>query len=242
LHNLDLCITKSNLPYTNILFSPHLKQISISISLLWGHSRISHDALQVIASTISALPTFNLQSLQVSPTTLWVDLEGSLSSIVLRCGPSLTEFVSMVPLSDAAVNHLIWLPHLHTCCIKGPPPSHSSSDLPLVFPPLKKFTLGGGAAGKWLSLLQLLGNCVAPLSKVKESLKSLDPAGATIDGPFTSLIQTFWNLVNLNVDVSCHARGGGDRCIFELNNDDVTELASALPHTGGRGGLTWQVH
>lgn len=63
-----------------------------------------------------------------------------------RCGPLLTTFSSTIPLSDAAVNHLIHLPRLDTWHAKGPPPSHSASSLPLIFPPPNKFTLEGAAA------------------------------------------------------------------------------------------------
>ena len=227
LQDLNWSITKSNLPYADLFFSPHLKDISIFVSL--SSSGISRDALPAITSTISALPTSTLQRLQFNPVIRCADLTDTLSSAVLRCGPSLTEFTSRVPLSDAAVNHLIRLPRLRLCTIEGPPPSYSPSHSPLVFPPLADFTLGEDTAREWVSLLEPLGGCVTPLSKVKESLKFLTFPAPTIDASFASLIQTFRNLVNLNVEVGCRDEGGEDRCIFKLNNDDVTELAMALP-------------
>ena len=235
LQSLSWSITKSNLPHAHLFFSPNLKTIYISIS--WGDSRVSQTFLPVIASTISALPTPALQFLSVQigghgiPPTY---LKDSLSSVVLRFESSFTEFFSLTPLSDAAVNHLIHLPHLRTWHTEYPPPNYSTSSLPLVFPPLRKFTLGEGAARGWLSLFKRLGDCVpstqggTPLSRVRESLESLnvgDFPDPIIDVPFASMIQTFRNLVHLDIMVSC--RDG--QCIFKLNDDNVTELVTTLP-------------
>jgi len=184
------------------------------------------------------LPTDSLQSLTISPLMPWADLEDSISSVVLRCGPSLMEFVPPIPLSDAAINHLLHLPHLHTWHIEGPPPSYSPLSLPPVFPPLTEFTLGGDATRGWFSLFERLERSasatqgMAPLSKVKESLESLDIEnlpGSIIDASFTSTIQIFWNLVHLGVEGPCHDGRNNGQCTFKLNNDNVTDLAVALP-------------
>jgi len=73
-----------------------------------------------------------------------------------------------------------------------------------------------------------LGGCAAPPSKVKESLKSLKLPSPTINASL-SLIQTFRNLVDLRMNANCDGTGGEPKCIFILNNDNVTELAKALP-------------
>lgn len=65
LKNLYWCITKSNLPYADLCFSPHLKKISIFTPWSWSNSQIPHDILPAIVSTISTLPTSALQSLLV---------------------------------------------------------------------------------------------------------------------------------------------------------------------------------
>ena len=235
LRELDWCATRSNLPCVNVFLSPHLKKISIRLPPPWYGFGVPSDALPAIASIIFALPTSALQSLKVFSLTPWnyktprAAFRDSLSSAVLGCGPSLTEFISIVPLSETAVEHLIRLPHLHTCRIEGPPPSHPASHLPLVFPPLAELALGKDTPGGWLSVLERLGGCPAPLSKVKESLKSLKLPSTTTDTSFVSLAQIFHNLVNLWIDADCDGRGDGPRCIFKLNNDNVTELAVALP-------------
>ena len=242
LQDLSWCITASNLPSADLLFPPHLTKISISSPLSWGSSGIPPGVLPAIASRIAALPTSALQSLLVGVRwhhwVPWAQFKESLSSVVLRCGPSLTEFASPVPLSDEAMNHLIRLPHLRTWRVNRPPPNYSDSPLPLAFPPLAEFTIGGNAAHGWLSLLGRLEHDVpttqgvTPLSSVKGSLKSLtifnfpDPI---IDASFASTVQIFCNLVFLSVEVLCHGRGDEGECTFKLNNDNVTQLAMALP-------------
>ena len=240
LQDLSWCITRSNLPHVDLFFSPHLKTISISMPWAWRNSNIPHDALPAIASIISALPVSALQVLIVDvdrrmrPSQYFKD---PLSSVVLRCGPSLVEFTSTIPLSEAAVDHLIRLPHLSIWHIEGPPPSYTASSLPLAFPPLTGLTLGEGAEHGWISLLKRLEDGgstvqgVTPLSKVKKSLKHLIieylPV-PIIDISFTSPIQIFQNLVDLNVDACCGDEHNG-KCTFKLNNNDVTVFAMALP-------------
>jgi len=67
---------------------------------------------------------------------------------------------------------------------------------------------------------------------VKASLKRLaikNRPGLIIDPSFSSPIQMFRNLASLSVDIDCIGQGGGGQCTFKLNNDDVAELAMALP-------------
>ena len=237
-------ITESNLPHVDLFFSPHLREISIFISGSFSRRNleIRPDILPVIASAISTLPTSTLQVLFVDYSNHgvpWAYFKDTFSSIALRCGPSLTEFTSPVPLSSAAVNHLIRLPHLHTWRVEGPPPRYSASSLPTVFPPLTKFTLGEWATRQWLSLFERMQRGVpatqgvTPLFKAKESLTSLrveelDPLGYTIDVSFIAAIKIFRNLVHLDVAALCYRKGEG-HCIFKLNNKNVSTLAMALP-------------
>ena len=224
LQYLSWCIAGLNHPYTDLFFSPHLKSIDISVPFSWRNSEVPHDILLAITSVISALPTPTLQDLSVEvdgygiPSTYFKD---SLSSAILRCGPSFTRLFSPIPLSDAAINHLIHLPHLHIWHTEYPPPSYSASSLPLVFPPLWDFSLGEGAVRGWLSLFKRLGGRVSsmrdttPLSRVKESLESLtieDFPDSTIDVSLASMVQTFRNLSHLNVEVHCDDEKSNDQC------------------------------
>ena len=235
LQDLSLRITEPNVPYADLLFSPHLKTISIYMPWSPIHPEVSRDDLAAVASNIPALPTSTLQSLSVRIrcSTHLAYFKDSLSSVVLRCGPSLTELTSQIPLSDAAVNHLIRLPHLHTLRTENPPPDYPTSPLPLVFPPLTGFTVGGAAARGWVSLFEHLEGgafamgTTAPLSRVKNSLKSMIVYDLVIDISFTSSVQIFRNLVNLCVGVNCSIQDRS-QCTFGLNNDDVTKLSMTL--------------
>ena len=244
LPDLDWCVATSNLPCIDLFFSPHLKRIHISTIPPWGNLGIPQDVLPAVVSTISALPTSNLQSLSVNVDRgdmPWVQFKDSFSSLALRCGSSLTAFISPVPLSVAAMTHLSQLPHLRDWRIQGPPPSNFSSPFPLIFPPLTRLTLGGNAAPGWLSLFERLeqGDSttqrdLTPLSKMKESLRILIAealhGGTIIDVPFAFPIQIFRNLVSLAVESSCCYIGGvGIECAPGYNDDDITELATAPP-------------
>jgi len=237
LQDLFWCITETNLPCADLFFSPYLRRISIYALWSWDNTTLP---LPTLAPIISALPTSRLEQMSVgvvSHKLSWAQLEDSFSSVILRCGSSFTDYNSSVPLSNAALDHLIHLPHLRTWRIHGPPPTYSASSLPLVFPPLRELTLGEGAARGWLPLLRRLedgastAQCMTPLSKAKEFLKVLyigDVSGINIGASSVSTIQCFRNLARLCVDVNCHDEDDRGECVFELNNDNVTELAMAL--------------
>jgi len=239
LEDLSWDIWIFNLPYLDLFISPNLKRISLSMS--WGDSEVPQSSLSDIASIISALPAPTLQRLSLHMGSHWIPpgyFKESISSVILRCGPSLTEFSSPTPLSDTAISHLIHLSYLRTWRTKHPPPNYSASSLPLVFPPLREFALGEGAAPGWLSLFKRLGDCVSstqgttPLSGMRESLESLeigDFPDPIIDVSFVSIIQTFRNLAHLNVMVDCYGEDHNGQCVFKLNNDNVAKLAMALP-------------
>jgi len=245
LQDLSWTITESNLLYADLFFSPHLKTISIRATYLWHKTGVPLGIIPTLVSKISALPTSSLERISVNAnhwTMPWAHFKDSLSSIVLRCGPSFTEYDSPVPLSNTALDHLIQLPRLRTWRIHGPPPDYLASSLPLVFPPLRELILWKCAVRGWLPLLQRLDGAsttqgVTPLSRTKESLKILkikidnvsgaelnDISRIYINASSISTIRCFRNLVDLDVQVYCDNR----HCIFELNNDSVTELAMAL--------------
>ena len=240
LQGLSWCITESNLPCADLFFSPHLKRIRIYVSWSWDNTTLPLSTLPTLASIISALPTSSLERMSVGDnyqTLPWAHFKDSFSSIILRCGQSFTDYNSPVPLSNAALHHLIHLPHLRTWRIHGPPPTYPTSSLPLVFPPLRELTLGEGAACGWFPLLRRLEDGasttqgVTTLSKTKEFLKVLnvdDMFGVDIDPSFVSTIQCFRNLVDLNVDVRCSSGDDRGECTFKLSDDNITELAMAL--------------
>jgi len=233
--------TRSTLPYASLCFSPHLSKVSIKMALIGG-SGVPRDILPTVASALSALPTSNLQSLRadVGYDVPWTYYKDTFSSLLLHCGPSLTKFACRAPLSDAAINHLVHLPNLHSWTTNSPPPNYSTSPLPvpLGFPPLTQFTLGGDSARGWISLFGRLATgvpCVGgttPLSKTRESLETLNIIkfpNPIIDVSVVSPIQIFHNLAFLNVVANCVDRDDDGQCTFELNDDDIARLTMALP-------------
>ena len=239
LQELNWCITKSNHPYTSMFFSPHLKKVHLAIPWSPIQPEVLNGILPGFASTITVLPTSALQYLSIDTDDCgmrWECLQVSFSSVILRCGPSLTELTSPIPLSDAAKNHVIRLPHLHTWHVQGPPPNYSVSTLPSDFPPLVDFIIGEGGGPGWISLFKQLegrtSSTQTPWSRVKESLKYLKVkrcSGLIIDIPFVSLIQRFRNLVGLEIEIHCYDGDGEGQCAFNLNDDNITKFAMALP-------------
>ena len=240
LRDLSWCITELNVLYIDLFLSPHLQRIFISASSSWNYTGVPLAILPTLASITSALPASSLERISVENSDLkipWARFKDSFSSVILHCGPSFTKYDSPVPLSNAAMDHLIHLSRLHTLRIHGSPPTYPTSSLPLVFPPLKELTLGEGAACGWFLLLRRLEDGasttqgVTPLSKAKEFLTILDVEdmpGFNIDPSSVSTIQCFRNLVDLYVDVFCPDEDGRGQCSFKLSNNNVTELAMAL--------------
>ena len=91
LRNLTWCITKYSFPYADLFFSPHLEIVFILVSSVWRFSDIPRAILPAVTSTISAIPGSALQCLHISMSyrrVPWEHFKESLSSVVLRCGPS----------------------------------------------------------------------------------------------------------------------------------------------------------
>ena len=232
-------ITRSNIPYANMFSSLHLKKISIHAARSLILVGCPSGLLPTLTSITSSLPTSSLQVLSVNvaqPVILRRYFTDSMSSVVLRCGSSLTTYNSSIPLSKAATNHLIQLPNLRSWLVRGPPPDYPASSLPPGFPPLTNLHLAEGAAHGWLRLLERLNGSastisgVTPLSETKASLKSLhiqDSPGFTIDASVIAPVRNFRNLTLIDIDTFCG--GDKDQCTFKLNDDNVAELTAALP-------------
>jgi len=155
-------------------------------------------------------------------------LEGAVSSFVCRCGPSIRGFGTCVPLSEAAIHHLMQLPNLsHWTTAQGPPQVIPTS----IFPSLENLRLDSRGALPWLHLPPTLRNGPAPVTSytnIREIIKSLDCSwGAIVDSTLLSPIVKFRNLVALRVRADdCYGMEG---CSFRLTDDDIEDLATALP-------------
>ena len=150
LQDLSWYITDSNLPYANLFFSPHLK----SISTPHGHGKAPKSPPTPCQPWPRPSPHCQHQAFGGYGCASFVArCPGYISktrSVVLHFRLSFMEYDSPIPLSDAATNHLVQFPHLHTLRIYSPPPNYSASSLPHVFPPLRELTLVEGSAGGWL--------------------------------------------------------------------------------------------
>lgn len=234
---IDWDVSPATIPYAHIFFSPQLKTLNV-----YGAWHTTPTALELsnTASVFSQIPASALQTLTLRfnvPTGSSPDFDQSLRSVVLRCGSSLTQFTATIPLSDAAVNHLFDLPHLKFVKIADFPPPHRNASFPKFFPPLTALFIIGRGAGEWNNLFIELergvsaAQQVAPLFKMKESLRSLwfkMPYGSEIGSPFT-VIRTFRNLSSLDVDHVCDQDYQG-LCSFKMDDSNVAELAATLPH------------
>ena len=160
---------------------PHLKVVSfytgsyvpdIIFDISWGQ-------LAALVQIISFLP-ISLENLSVM---CGAEKEGPLkdvvSSLIRRCGSSLRSFETCVPLSEAAIRHLMRLPDLHTWyTAQGPSRTVPTS----IFPSLEQLHLSDYTEIPWLHLLASRGKGVprdgsasaTSHSNIRETLKSLD--------------------------------------------------------------------
>lgn len=152
LRSLSWTISTDNLPYIDLLFSPHLETVSIYTPRSWNYSGFPRDILPALTPTISALPTSALRTLSIGTAfnanhrvTPWAYFKGSFSSAILRCGPSLAHLPSPIPLSDGAADHVIRLPR-PDLGRWGTSTERLCFIPPIYFPPLTEFGLGEASA------------------------------------------------------------------------------------------------
>ena len=213
--------------YLRLFFSPSLKRVD-----LHGDLPPCYLPLEPLVQTISFLPT-SLESLSF-PCDWGKEepLRDALSSFICRCGPSLRTFHVRTQLSEAAIHHLMRLPNLrHWSIHQGPPRTVPTS----IFPSLERLCIEDPAAPVWLHLLTSPKNGTAQdgfttatsHAGITKTLKSLKcPSSTTIDSTLVSSIIKFQNLVTLEVQLNCFRAG---TCIFHLTDDDMENLAIALP-------------
>jgi hypothetical protein len=220
-------------PFFNIFLSPRLQHVTFHSNLYSSH--VSRGRAAALTQIVSVLPT-SLEALAFMCGRGEEDaLNDAISSLICRCGPSLRSFDSDLPLSEAAIHHLMQLPNLsYWRTTQGPPRAVSTS----IFPSLEKLDLYGQEALPWLHLLASHEKGILPKgsasarshTNIGEALKFLDcPDSTIIDSTFLSSIVRFRSLVRLQVHTVC-PRGGVDGCFFRIADDDVKDLAAALPH------------
>jgi len=187
---------------------------------------ISPDQLTTLVRVVSFLPT----SLEVLSITCYREkgdnlknLKDAISSFACRCEPSLMSFGTSLPLSEAAIHHLIQLPNLSSWGVVQRPPHVVSTP---VFPPLEELYLGDPGTLPWLHLLASRGSAESQTKLIRETLRCLHcPWRTIIDSALLSSILNFRNLAVLCIQAHCSELMG---CDFRLTDDDMKNLASTL--------------
>lgn len=185
-----------------------------------------------IVETISTLST-SLDQLSIISRQRKGPISDAISSFICRCEPSLKGFGTRVPLSEAAIRHLMQLPnHRYWKTVQGPPLTIPT----FVFPSIEGLRLCEPEALPWIHLLAsheqhvLRGSSTLATSRTnaRETLKSLKCTSNSIfDSSLLASIATFRNLVTLCVGTSCYTTEG---CAFRLTDDDMEDFAVGLPH------------
>ena len=217
------------LPFFRLFLSSHLKRVVIDVPDI---SEVLEVQTAALIQTISSLPT-SIEVLTLSRGRGKDEiLEDAISAFLCRCGSSLREFRSRVPLSEAAIHHIMQLPNFHSWIVVQEPPW----TIPIsVFPPLKILHLHDQAALPWLHLFasgeeNTLRNGSTPMTSranIRETLTNLGfPKKTILDSTFLSSVSKFQNLVRVYVDNVCYEEDG---CTFHLTDDDVEDLAASLP-------------
>ena len=198
------------LSFFRLFLSPHLRRIKFYTYLC---------DLAAFSQIIPALPS-SLESLDVELDPKDAEhAKDALSSFVCRCGSSLRSLGIRGLLSDAATLHLIQLPNLTRWMTDQGPPQVTSTP---VLRSLEHFHFKGEAILPWLRFLASDGK------GTREGLKFLDlPHGTVIDSTLLFPIVNLRNLVKLLVhNKDC---GTEESCSFHLTDDNVEDLAAALP-------------
>ena len=220
-----VCDADTALPFFYLLLSPHLKRVT-----LYTYSEPSvtpRDQLPALIQILQVLPT----SFEHLSILCGREEEEPLSSFVRRCGTSLRSFETCMPLSEAAIYHLMQLPNLsYWVTVQGPPRVVPTS----IFPSLEGICLDEPEALPWLQFLASHeedairnGSALAGTShtKVREKIKFLKFFVCTVDLVSLSPIVKFRNLVALRIAIfHCPVK-----CIFLLTDEDMENIVVALP-------------
>ena len=203
-------VTAEHRTFNNLFVSSRLTAFKFSC----GEDNIG--VLADLASVMAELQVPSLQSLGITnpipEDPILTSLTTALSSAILRCGPSLASLVVCVPLTDAAVRHIMQLPELTTLDMTNGPPEVSGLSPLNTFPKLKSITLSTIEALNWY-----------PFFMADPHHTSLDQVGA----PFVSPVMWFRGLKELHLESLCSRAHG---CGFSLTDSDIAEMAAALPN------------
>jgi len=221
----DACGTDSALLFIRLFLSPRLKGVTLYTYPIPTQSGLS----TAVAQVISLLP-ISLEEVSIEPGYEGDEaLADAVSSFICRCGPSLRSFSTCMPLSEVATRHVVQLPNLRSWTVtNGPPRAVPAS----ILPSLEQLHLDKPEALPWLHLLAsrqkgIVQDRSASVARTRESLKSITcPRSTVVDSTLLSSFITFQNLATLRVQAHCPRAEG---CMFRLTDDDMENLATALP-------------
>ena len=235
LRSLYWWVVGATVPLHRLLLSTKLT----ALSLIHLPSDSPEGELSVLQPVIVGLDTFHLRDLHIQ---WWifdetsVQMESATSSAVLRCGPALEKLTVVSPLSDAAIQYIMQLPNLRTWHTASGPPSTPNLSLSDIFPRLDHLSLAVEKSLEWITLFTKTPRRIPSGQSSHPSLKH-GPAqrltlldilpNVTIDTVFMSRVIQFRELTILRLKSACsHLQG----CVFNLTDDDIAEIATALPH------------
>ena len=199
------------------------------------------EAVASLASVMAELHTPHLRTLDISfpppEDPLSTKVTTALSSFVLRCGSSLTRIVILAPLTDAAIQHIMQLPELIVWGTRSGLPDAPGLTPLGTFPKLERLSLRSTEALNWLTFLNA-GTRRISSNRATHTLRNRGPcqmltainlkceAPHQVDAAFVSPVMPFRSLNILHLKRACPKDG----CGFRLTDDEVGEMATALPN------------
>ena len=235
LRELDWKANHDTLPFYRLFLSPKLSFLSLWFST--SPESLERD-LSMVESAVMELGTLPLQYLYLrwlNPEAGNRQMESVASSAVLRCGTTLMRLSTFSPLSDAAVQHIMRLPNLTSLSTASRPPRTSDLPLSAIFPRLDRISLAGEDSLEWITFFTTTARRISsgqsshsPLKHEPiERLRELRIASKSIiDAAFMSRIIQFRGLTSLKLPSACYT---GNGCGFKLTDNDIAEIAAALP-------------
>lgn len=241
LHQLHGWIEPTLLRFLHRFVSPRLTSFSVYMDT---DEPLGCSGYGSLTDTISAIPGTSLRRFSLgghqweNATTRF---KQEVSAMVLRCGSALNYLNAGVELSEAAILHLIQLPHLHTLKLTHESPPHITDAFlrdTVILPSVRSLTLATPTAHAWLPFLNDLSWRHAATAAAWRPVQTQVQIGIHSsleelycgcgEAPTRTIVKqalAFRNLTTLEVGQFCPA----DRCSFDLTDDNVTAITKALP-------------
>jgi len=241
LRELHGWIEPTLLHFLHHFVSPRLTVFSVYVDT---DDRLGCSGYGSLTDAISAIPGSSLRRFSLGEYE-WENastkFKREVSAMVLRCGLALNYLSAGVELSEQAVLHVMQLPHLHTLKLAHEsPPDTTNLSLQdtIVFPSVRSLTLATPTTHAWLPFLNDLRWRHPTTTATGGSDHSQVQIGihSTLEelycgfgeAPKRAIVKqalAFRNLTTLEVGQFCP----GDRCSFDLTDNDVTAITKALP-------------